>query len=138
MALIRCEPLLAGRARGPLLCLLRPLSFHGGVDPASGMIVDPGSDAYGETVGGTVLALGAARGSSAAAAVLAELARRRLAPAALLLGQRDAFLLVAAIVAREMGWPAPVVLQLPAEGQAMLPSGAAVELDEDGQIIFMR
>ena len=134
MALIRAEPLLAGRARGPLLRLVQPLSFWGGVDAAAGMIVDPDSDAYGQMVGGTVLALAATRGSSSSSAVLLELARRGIAPAALLLAEPDAILLVGAIVAREMGWPAPAVLRLDAAAQAALPAGAMLEIDAEGEI----
>jgi predicted aconitase with swiveling domain len=134
MALIRAEPLLAGRARGPLLRLVQPLSFWGGVDAGSGMIVDPDSDAYGQTVGGTVLALAATRGSSSSSAVLLELAYRRLAPAALLMAEPDAILLVGAIVGREMGWPAPAVLRLDATAQAALPAGALLEIDAEGEI----
>jgi len=132
MALIRAEPLLAGRARGPLLRLARPLSFWGGVDPATGAIVDRDSDGYGRTVGGTVLALAATRGSSSSSAVLLELAHRGLGPAALLLAEPDAILLVGAIVAREMGWPAPPVLRLAAADQARLAQGVAIEIAEDG------
>jgi predicted aconitase with swiveling domain len=133
--MIRAEPLLAGRARGPLLRVARPLSFWGGVDPATGLIVDADSDAYGETIGGTVLALAATRGSSSSSAVLLELAYRRLAPAALLLAEPDAILLVGAIVAREMGWPAPVVLRLATAAQAALPAGLTFEIDPDGEIV---
>ena len=135
MALTRAEPLLAGRARGRLLHVARPLSFWGGVDPATGMIVDAESDAYGETVGGTVLALATTRGSSSSSAVLLELAFRRLAPVALLLAEPDAILLVGAIVAREMGWPAPAVLRLAAAAQAALPAGVMLEIDSDGEIV---
>ena len=134
MALIRAEPLLAGRARGALLRVVRPLSFWGGVDAASGMIVDPDSDAYGERLGGTVLALAATRGSSSSSAVLLELAYRGLAPAALLLAEPDAILLVGAIVAREMGWQAPVVLRLDAARQAELRAGALLEIDAEGEV----
>ena len=132
MALIRAEPLLAGRACGPLLRLARPLSFWGGVDPATGAIVDRDSDGYGRAVGGTVLALAATRGSSSSSAVLLELAHRGLAPAALLLAEPDAILLVGAIVAREMGWPAPPVLRLAPTDQARLAQGVTVDIAEDG------
>lgn len=133
MELTRAEPLLAGRARGRLLRVARPLSFWGGVDPATGRIVDPESDAHGDAVAGTVLALAATRGSSSSSAVLLELAYRRRAPAALLLAEPDAILLVGAIVAREMDWPAPVVLRLPAPAQAALPQGV-LEVSEEGAL----
>lgn len=135
MELTRAEPLLPGRAHGRLLRVVRPLSFWGGVDPATGRIVDPENDAHGAALAGTVLALAATCSASASAssAVLLELAYRRLAPAALLLAERDTVLLTGAIVAREMDWPASVVLRLSAERQAALPEGV-IEVSEDGAL----
>jgi len=55
--------------------------------------------------------------------VLLELIRSGRAPAAIVLGRPDAILVVACLVAREMGWPAPPVLLVP--GFAGTESGRA-------------
>ena len=50
-------------------------------------------------------------GSSSASAVLLELVHHGHAPAALVLHEPDAILLLGLIVAREMGWRTPMALQ---------------------------
>ncbi len=109
----RCDILVAGAAgSGPALVLSKPISFWGGVDPATGTILDVRHPEHGLCIAGRVLFLPGTIGSSSASAVLLELVRNGHAPAALVLHEPDAILLLALIVAREMGWPAPVAVKL--------------------------
>jgi len=98
--------------RGPGLALTAPISFWGGVDPKSGRVADVRHPEHGEDIGGRVLLIPATIGSSSAAAVLLELVHRRRAPAALILHEPDAILLLGLIVAREMGWQTPIAVRL--------------------------
>lgn len=125
------EILLAGSGSGPILRLTDPISFWGGIDPATGRITDPRQPAHGRNIAGTVLALASTRGSSSSSAVMLELVHRGLAPAALILAEADAILVLGAIVGREMGWPVPPVLRLP--DHAGLVDGAHARV-EDGVI----
>jgi uncharacterized protein len=102
--------LFEGVAEGEVLRLGAPLSFWGGVSPESGLIVAPRHPQFGQSVAGRVLVLAEPIGSSSSSAVLLELIRAGLAPAAIVLGRADAILVVACLVAREMGWAAPPVL----------------------------
>jgi predicted aconitase with swiveling domain len=115
--------LVDGAGTGPLLRLDEPLSFWGGVDPVSGTIIDARHPQRGASIAGTVLALPAARGSSSSSSVLLELVAQGNAPAAILLGERDAILALGAIIAREMGWPPPPILELSAAEQHRLSPG---------------
>jgi predicted aconitase with swiveling domain len=125
--------LLEGTATGPLLRLDEPLSFWGGVDPANGRITQPRHPQHGLVIGGTVLALPAAIGSSSSSSVMLELLSRGLAPAALILGEADAILALGVVVAREMGYVTIPVLELGAAEQARLPLGA-LSIARDGTI----
>jgi predicted aconitase with swiveling domain len=131
--MIRARVALAGEGEGPLLRLTEPLSFWGGVDPATGLITDARHPARGRSIAGTVLALAATRGSSSSSAVLLELIRGGRAPAAIVMGQIDAILALGVVVAREMGWPTPPVLELSPEMQAALPEGQR-RVNPDGTI----
>ena len=122
-----------GPARGPALVLQAPISFWGGVDPGSGQIIDVRHPDRGRSVTGRVLFLPGTIGSSSASAVLMELVRAELAPAALVLHQPDAILLLGLVVAREMGWPAPPALRLDRSLFADFAS-APVHVGEDGRI----
>jgi predicted aconitase with swiveling domain len=103
-------PGVAGEGRA--LVLTAPISFWGGVDPKSGRIVDVRHPQYGETISGKVLFLPGTIGSSSASAVLMELVHNVHSPAALVLHEPDAILLLGLIVAREMGWQTPVAVRL--------------------------
>jgi uncharacterized protein len=125
------QPLLVGSAHGPVLKLDAPLSFWGGVDPKTGAIIQVRHPQCGVSISGTILVLPATIGSSSSAAVLLELIRLKIAPAALVLGEPDAILLIGCLVAREMGWDAPPAFQLDEAAQKALPSGAIL-ISEDG------
>jgi predicted aconitase with swiveling domain len=126
---------IAGTGRGRVLRLAEPLSFWGGVDPATARLSDPRGARAGESIAGRVLMLPATRGSSSSSAVMLELIAGGRAPAAIVLGTIDAILGLGIIVGREMGYPAvPLLLLLPAEQQAQVADGAMVAIAENGEI----
>ena len=129
------EVLIAGAsdAHGEALVLSAPISFWGGVDPKTGRIADPRRPEAGESVAGRVLFLPGTIGSSSASAVLLELVRAGLAPAAIILHEPDAILLLGLIVAREMGWRHPPALQLDRKRHGAF-DGLYAEVHGDGRI----
>lgn len=130
----QAEILVAGSAgRGPALTLSAPISFWGGVDPQSGTIVDVRHPEHGLNIRGKVLFLPGTIGSSSASAVLMELVHAGCAPAALVLDEPDAILLLGLIVAREMGWETPVAVRLP-RGKFAAYAGRTVSVSADGQV----
>jgi predicted aconitase with swiveling domain len=129
----RLEPLLPGAAEGDVLALESPLSFWGGVDPQTGRIIQVRHPQCGAVIAGKVLAMPGTIGSSSSAAVLLELIRNGNAPAALILHQPDAILLIGCMVGREMGWAYPPAFQLASQAQAALPK-ARIALSTDGAI----
>ena len=115
------------------LALTAPISFWGGVDPVSGLISDPRHPQYGESIAGRVLLIPATVGSSSAAAVLLELVHAGRGPAAIVLHEPDAILLLGLIVAREMGLTSPPALRLD-RGQYAQLDGRALQISVDGAI----
>jgi predicted aconitase with swiveling domain len=105
--------LFPGDAEGALLALTAPLSFWGGVSPATGTIVDPRHPQRGASIAERILVVPEPIGSSSSSAVLLELIRVGRAPAGLVLGRADAILVVGCLAARELGWLAPPVLLMP-------------------------
>lgn len=131
---MRARPLHPGTARGRALVLTEPLSLWGGLDPASGEVVDPHHPQRGAHLGGRVLVLPAARGSSSSSSVLAEAARAGVAPAAILLGEPDLILAVGAAVAEELYGVVIPVAVLPPEALAGIPDAAEVGIGFDGAV----
>ena len=122
--ILRGTVLAPGLASGVALVLAEPLSLWGGLDPATGTIIDAHHPQRTVSVSGRVLVMPSARGSSSSASVLAEAVRLRTAPAAIVLGEVDLILAVGATVAAELyGVQLPVVV-LPAADLARLSDGA--------------
>jgi uncharacterized protein len=94
--------LVPGAAAGPILKLDEPLSFWGGLDPATGTIIDRWHPQRGASVAGRMLMMPGGRGSSSGSATLAEALRLGKGPAAILMLERDAIVVVGAMVAAEL------------------------------------
>jgi predicted aconitase with swiveling domain len=124
----------AAEATGEALVMTAPISFWGGIDPKTGRVADPRHPQSGENVAGRVLFLPGTIGSSSASAVLLELVRTGNAPAAIVLHEPDAILLLGLIVAREMGWPHPPAVRLDRTLHSSF-AGRTVTLDQAGRII---
>jgi predicted aconitase with swiveling domain len=114
-------------ATGRGLALGAPISFWGGVDPKTGIIADVRHPQHGVAIAGTVLMMPGTIGSSSASAVLLELVHRNIAPAAIVMHEPDAILLLGVLVAREMGWPHPAAWRLDRAHFAAL-DGAMLEI----------
>lgn len=128
------EILVDGSAgRGEALVLTAPISFWGGVDPASGRIADVRHPQHGLSIAGKVLFLPGTIGSSSASAVLLELVHAGYEPAAIVLHEPDAILLLGLIVAREMGWQTPVAVRM---GRELFSGfrGRRVTVDASGEV----
>ncbi|MFM8679792.1 MAG: aconitase X swivel domain-containing protein [Alphaproteobacteria bacterium] len=135
---MKADPVIPGVATGVVLRCARPLSFWGGVDPATGRITDPESEHRGEALAGRVLMLAATRGSSSSSSVLLELVAAGTAPAAIVLGEVDAILGIGILVGRELGHRGPPLLRLDASRQAEFATGDLVAVAEDGAITRVR
>lgn len=122
--------LAAGAGAGPVLVLDEPLSMWGGLDPATGRIVDRRHPQLGAEVGGRVLVMPHGRGSSSAASVLAEALRAGVGPVAVVLREADEIVAVGALVAGELyGVACPVVVL---DGPGYAAAAAAPWLEVDG------
>jgi predicted aconitase with swiveling domain len=122
----------AGHAIGPALILDEPLSLWGGLDPASGRVIEPAHPQHDEAVTGRILVMPAARGSSSSASVLAEAIRAGTAPAGILIGEPDLILAIGAAVAEELyGTQLPIVVADPVD-LAGIRDGTPVQLGPEG------
>ena len=75
------------------------LSFWGGIDPLTGIVVDVGHPWHGQNVANKIMCLPSGRGSSTASQVLLELIRNDKAPAAMILRDADAMACIGALIA---------------------------------------
>jgi len=130
----RGRALVVAAGAGRALVLDEPLSFWGGLDAASGRIIDRRHPQAGEDVAGRVLVMPAGRGSSSSSSVLAEAIRLGTGPAAILLSRADEIIVLGALVVDLLyGATCPVVL-LDEADYDRLRTGDAVAVDPAGGV----
>jgi predicted aconitase with swiveling domain len=111
------------------LVLEEPLSLWGGMDPATGELIDAHHPQRGVNLTGRAVVMRAGRGSSSSASVLAEAVRAGVAPAAFFLAEPDLILSIGSAVAEELyGVRVPVVV-LPTERLEAIRDGDPVDLE---------
>lgn len=83
----------------PVLISDVSLSFWGGIDEKTGIVIDQSHPLHGHCVAGSILVLPSGRGSCTASQVMLELILNKKNPVALVLRDRDALVSVGALVA---------------------------------------
>jgi len=102
MADLSARSILAGTASGPIIAAGEALSFWGGVDPATGRVIDVHHPLHGATITGGILMMPSSRGSCTGSGVLLDLALTGRAPAALIFSEAEDVLTLGALIAAEM------------------------------------
>jgi predicted aconitase with swiveling domain len=95
---LRGRVIRRGEARGAALVSTEPVSFYGGVDAATGVVLEQGHPLAGRSLAGRVLVLPAGKGSTVGSYVLYRMARSGTAPAAILCRECDTVVAVGAIL----------------------------------------
>ncbi|MBX7236651.1 MAG: DUF126 domain-containing protein [Caldilineales bacterium] len=89
----------AGRAEGPALVSPAAIGFLGGVDPDSGVVLDPGHPLQGQSIAGKILVFPHGKGSTVGSYTILRLARAGAAPLAMINSNSEAITAVGAIIA---------------------------------------
>ena len=123
-----------GAAAAEALVLDESLSFWGGFDAQTGVIIDQHHPQRGVCVAGRFLVLPASRGSAGTPAGIAEAIRRGVGPAGIALSTPDVNVAVGAMVAAALyGVDVPVVV-IGDEDRARVRTGQHVEVDSEGRL----
>ncbi len=88
-----------GHAEGPALVSSVPIGFLGGVDPDTGVVLEPGHPLEGQSVAGKVLVFPTGKGSTVGSYTVLRLGRNGVGPAAMLNAESEAIVAVGAILA---------------------------------------
>jgi predicted aconitase with swiveling domain len=113
----------AGRCEGVALVSDQPISFFGGVDPESGVVVEAGHPLEGECVAGRVLVFSTGKGSTVGSYIIYRLMKAGLAPAGFVNAESEPIIAVGAIIS-----------EIPAVDQvdiAQIKTGDRVQIDGD-------
>jgi predicted aconitase with swiveling domain len=94
------KPVVEGRASGEILYSPEPITFFGGVDTATGRVVERSHPLYAQTLSGKILIFPHSKGSTVGSYILLRLARRKLAPAGIVTLHPDEVTIVGAIISK--------------------------------------
>ena len=122
---------LAGSATGQVLATMEALSFWGGVDPATGDVIDVHHPLHGQSLTARILLMPTSRGSCSGSGVLLDLILTGRGPAALVFCETEDVLTLGALIASEMfGATLPVIRVSPADFK-VLACSETVSIDDE-------
>ncbi|HMK46759.1 MAG TPA: DUF126 domain-containing protein [Methanocella sp.] len=96
--IVKGHRVCGGRAAGPALVSRDTLSFLGGVDPETGIVIEKGHPLYGKNVGGRVLIFPGGKGSTVGSYVIYQLMKNGVAPVAMINVRAEPIVAVGAII----------------------------------------
>jgi len=126
---LRGRGITSGRCRGTALVSEKPLTFLGGVDPNSGIIIEKNHDLKGESIKDKILCFPSGHGSTVGSYVLYSLVKRGLGPKAIVNQVADTVVVVGAIIAE-----IPMIDQIDIK---QIQTGDIVEVDGEEGIVKM-
>lgn len=116
-----------GTVTGEALVTSMGISFFGGVDPDTGVVVEKGHELEGQSIGGKVLVFPSGKGSTVGSYTLYRLKLNGVAPAAIVNAECETITAVGCIIAE-----IPCVDGIPID---QLVTGARVAVDGDRGLI---
>ena len=125
---LRGRVIRRGRAEGEALVSQQAISFFGGVDPESGVIIEAGHELVGKSITDKILVFPRGKGSTVGSYTLYRLRRKGLAPAGIINAESEAIVAVGAIIADIPMVDCLDIAQI-GTGDAVIIEGALVEIN---------
>nr|WP_320136655.1 DUF126 domain-containing protein [uncultured Amphritea sp.] len=135
MAEYKGRVLNKGQVSGDVLLLDEPLSFWGGYDPETGVILDKQHPQVGLVMTGKIVVMPGTRGSSGTPGVLGESLRLGTGPLGLILNKGDINVTAAAMIVSTLYNIDCPVIELDADAFAKLVDNIPLSISLEGQVI---
>ena len=130
-AVLHGRSIYPGNTEGEALVTTMGISFFGGVDPDSGVVVEKGHELEGQSIAGKVLVFPTGKGSTVGSYTLYRLSKASKAPLAILNAECEPITAVGCIIAE-----IPCVDQIPIEriatGDLLRLNGAGGRIEKIG------
>jgi len=97
--IIKCRKISKGCACGEILLTKDSISFLGGVNPDTGIVIDSKHELYNENIGGKILVIPSGKGSTVGSYVLYQMAKNNTAPLAVIAIEAEPIIATGAIMA---------------------------------------
>ena len=120
-----------GTAKGSVLLSKDPLSFLGGVDPKTGIVIEKGHFLEGKSIVGKILVFPRGKGSTVGSYILLQLKKNNTAPAGIINLEAEPIIAVGAIISQ-----IPMLDRLEKNPFEVLKDGQEIELNADKGFIL--
>jgi uncharacterized protein len=115
-----------GKATAETLVGTEAISFLGGVDPKTGVVIDKANPLFGKSIAGKVLVIPRGKGSTVGTYVIYQLKKNGVAPAAILNLESEIIVAVGAIISE-----IPMLDRLDKNPIESIRNGMKVKVDAD-------
>ena len=132
------EPVVAGAAWASALAADSPLSFWGGFDPETGIIVDRRHPLNGNLATNRVIVIPSGRGSCSGSGVLLEAIHNGTAPAAIITSRLDPVIALGCILGDELYARHPPMVVIPEHDRLRIETGDLIEIEEGGLVTITK
>lgn len=120
--MIDCRNIAKGKDKGKLIVSDEPISFLGGVDPKTGIVIDPNHELKGESIKDKVLFIPGGKGSTVGSYVIFQMKKNNTAPKAIICLNAEPIIATGAIMSDIPMVDSP-------EDVSQLKNGVLVEVD---------
>ncbi len=121
---------VGGYAEGEALVSADPVSFYGGVDPETGVVVEPGHAVEGKCITGKVFVFPTGKGSTVGSYVIYRMSKLGTAPAALVNSETEAIIATGCVISG-----IPLVDKLDRDPLLEIKSGDLVKVSADEGVV---
>jgi len=131
--IIKARSIVPGNVSGLALVSRDPISFYGGVDPETGVIVEPGHSLEGEKISGKILIFPYGKGSTVGSYIIYRLKKRNLAPLAIVNLETEPIIVVGCVLSR-----IPLVDKPEANVTTIIKTGDTVTIKSAGKEAWIK
>jgi phosphomecalonate degydratase small subunit len=119
--IIKCRKISGGHVQGKVIVSMDALSFLGGIDPQTGIIIDAENDLYNKNISGKILVIPSGKGSTVGSYVIFQMVKKNTAPLAIIAKNAEPIIATGAIMAGipMVDKPEEDVLQILKEGDVV-------------------
>jgi len=130
MMKLKGRKVVGGYAEGEALVSADPVSFYGGVDPETGVVVEPGHAVEGECITGKVFVFPTGKGSTVGSYVIYRMSKLGTAPAALVNSETEAIIATGCVISG-----IPLVDKLDRDPLLEIKSGDLLRVSADEGVV---
>ena len=128
MEQLRGRIIYKGEVEGEALVTSQPISFYGGVDPSTGIVIEKGHELQGQSVKGKILVFPTGKGSTVGSYTLYRMKKNGTAPAGMINRECETVVAVGAIISE-----IPCVDKIDI---SKLKTGDKVQIEKDSISLF--